>query len=138
MRFATLVPSQPYTYIHIYSRSHKLTPPHHRFQTQFTLPAQSRGSYLITDTIVSKLPELQSYKTGLLHLFIQHTSCALSLNENWDEDVRADMSDALDRVVPEDRKGGLYRHDAEGRDDMPVCVVEYMRGEGEGDGMRWG
>jgi len=57
---------------------------------------------------------------GLLNLFIQHTSCALSLNENWDEDVRADMSDALDRIVPEDKKGGLYRHDAEGSDDMPV------------------
>jgi len=46
----------------------------------------------------------------------------LSLNENWDEDVRADMSDALDRIVPEDKKGGVYRHDAEGSDDMPVCL----------------
>jgi len=59
---------------------------------------------------------------GLLNLFIQHTSCALSLNENWDEDVRADMSDALDRIAPEDRKGELYRHSAEGLDDMPVCT----------------
>ena len=59
---------------------------------------------------------------GLLNLFIQHTSCALSLNENWDEDVRADMSDALDRIAPEDRKGDLYRHSAEGLDDMPVCA----------------
>lgn len=69
------------------------------------------------------LPEIKNYKTGLLNLFIQHTSCALSLNENWDQDVRADMSDALDRIVPEDKKGqGLYRHDAEGSDDMPVSV----------------
>jgi hypothetical protein len=46
------------------------------------------------------------------------------LNENWDEDVRADMSDALDRIVPEDKKRqGLYRHDAEGSDDMPVRLV---------------
>ena len=68
-----------------------------------------------------ELPELREYKTGLLTLFIQHTSCALSLNENYDDDVRADMSDALDRIVPEDKKGiGLYRHDAEGSDDMPV------------------
>ena len=57
---------------------------------------------------------------------MQHTSCALSLNENWDEDVRADMSDALDRIVPEDKKRtGLYRHDAEGADDMPVRVESY-------------
>lgn len=55
------------------------------YQKQFTLPARARGSYLITDTVLRELPELRSYKVGLLHLFIQHTSCALSLNENWDE-----------------------------------------------------
>lgn len=52
------------------------------FQKQFTLPANSRGSYLITDQVVSALPEIRSYKVGLLNLFVQHTSCALSLNEN--------------------------------------------------------
>lgn len=57
-------------------------------QKGFTLPAKSRGSYLITDTVLKELPEIKNYKVGLLHLFIQHTSCALSLNENWDEDVR--------------------------------------------------
>ncbi len=71
---------------------------------------------------MKELPELKQYKVGLLNLFIQHTSCALSLNENWDEDVREDMSDALDRIAPEDRKGGLYRHSAEGSDDMPVST----------------
>ena len=91
------------------------------FQKSFTLPAQSRGSFLITDQVVKQLPEIKDYKVGLLHLFIQHTSCALSLNENWDSDVREDMSDALDRIAPEDRKGNLYRHSAEGLDDMPVC-----------------
>lgn len=55
------------------------------FQKQFTLPPRARGSYLITDTVLKELPEIRSYKVGLLHLFIQHTSCALSLNENWDE-----------------------------------------------------
>jgi thiamine phosphate synthase YjbQ (UPF0047 family) len=94
------------------------------FQKTFTLPPSSRGSYLITEHVVSQLPELSSYRVGLLNLFVQHTSCALSLNENWDEDVRADMSDALDRLAPEDRKGaGLYRHSAEGKDDMPVSVA---------------
>jgi thiamine phosphate synthase YjbQ (UPF0047 family) len=69
---------------------------------------------------LKEIPEIKEYKVGLLNLFVQHTSCALSLNENWDEDVRADMSDALDRIAPEDRKGNLYRHSAEGLDDMPV------------------
>jgi thiamine phosphate synthase YjbQ (UPF0047 family) len=54
------------------------------FQKQFTLPARARGSYLITDTVLKEVPEIGSYKVGLLNLFIQHTSCALSLNENWD------------------------------------------------------
>src|ERR1700712_3707094 len=93
------------------------------FQKTITLPSKARGSYLITDQIEAALPELKSYKIGILHLFIQHTSAALSLNENWDSDVREDMSDALDRIVPEDKKGtGLYRHDAEGSDDMPAHV----------------
>lgn len=92
------------------------------FQKTFTLPSKSRGSYLITDEVVKALPELKEYKVGLLNLFVQHTSCALSLNENWDSDVREDMSDALDRIAPEDRKGTLYRHSAEGLDDMPVVL----------------
>lgn len=83
----------------------------------------------MTSHVEAALPELKTVKVGLLHLFVQHTSCALGLNENWDEEVREDMSDALDRLVPEDDgkgkgKGGrLYRHAAEGRDDMPVSFV---------------
>ncbi|MCJ1310725.1 hypothetical protein MMC25_004391 [Agyrium rufum] len=70
-----------------------------------------------------------SYKVGLLHLFVQHTSCGLTLNENCDDDVQADMATALDRVVPEDRKGeGLYLHDAEGEDDMPAHVKSSLVG----------
>ena len=93
------------------------------FQKTISLPAKSRGSYLITDHIESNIPEIRNYKVGLLNLFVQHTSCALSLNENWDSDVREDMSDALDRIAPEDRKGNLYRHSAEGLDDMPVSAI---------------
>jgi thiamine phosphate synthase YjbQ (UPF0047 family) len=103
------------------------------FQKQFTLPAKSRGSYLITDQVVSALPEIKDYKVGLLNLFVQHTSCALSLNENCeyrdscfvmrfdidlltligDSDVREDMSDALDRIAPAEGPKGeaLYRHE---------------------------
>lgn len=81
-------------------------------QTLFSLPPKSRGSYLITAEVEKAVPEIKNYKIGLLNLFMQHTSAALSLNENWDEEVREDMSDALDRIAPEDKKGNLYRHAA--------------------------
>ncbi|KAJ6787635.1 hypothetical protein PWT90_06621 [Aphanocladium album] len=99
-------------------------------QKHFTLPAKSRGSYLITDHVLSSVPEIRNYKVGLLNLFIQHTSCALSLNENFDSDVRADMSDALDRIAPEAGPKGeaLYRHDAEGPDDMPAHIKSALVG----------
>ncbi|KAI6785735.1 thiamine phosphate synthase YjbQ [Emericellopsis cladophorae] len=99
-------------------------------QKQFTLQPKSRGSYLITDQVVQALPEIRNYKVGLLNLFIQHTSCALSLNENFDTDVREDMSDALDRIAPEEGPKGeaLYRHDAEGLDDMPAHIKSALVG----------
>ncbi|KAI4842439.1 UPF0047 domain protein [Aureobasidium sp. EXF-8845] len=97
-------------------------------QKQFTLPAKARGSYLITDIVMDKVPEIKEFKVGVLQLFVQHTSCALSLNENYDEDVRADMSDALDRIAPEDRKGNLYRHADEGLDDMPAHIKSALIG----------
>jgi secondary thiamine-phosphate synthase enzyme len=87
-------------------------------QKTFALPASARGAHLITAAVERELrAELAGVRVGLLHLFAQHTSCALSLGENWDADVRADMLDALDRVAPE---GAGYRHSAEGPDDMPV------------------
>lgn len=100
------------------------------FQKQFTLPPRSRGSYLVTSEVVDALPEIKQYKVGILNLFVQHTSCALSLNENWDEDVRADMSDALDRIAPEAGPKGqeLYRHSAEGADDMPAHIKSALIG----------
>ncbi|KEZ42919.1 hypothetical protein SAPIO_CDS5361 [Scedosporium apiospermum] len=100
------------------------------FQKQFSLPARARGSYLVTDLVLSQLPEIAEYKVGLLNLFVQHTSCALSLNENWDEDVRHDMTDALERIAPYEGKKGeeLYRHSAEGRDDMPAHIKSSLIG----------
>ncbi|KAK1780955.1 hypothetical protein QBC45DRAFT_407118 [Copromyces sp. CBS 386.78] len=99
-------------------------------QKTFSLPAQSRGAYLITDIVLNEVPEIKSYKVGLLNLFIQHTSCALSLNENWDPDVRLDMSDTLDRIVPEatDKNPDLYRHSDEGPDDFPAHVKSSLIG----------
>lgn len=98
------------------------------FQKTLALPPKSRGSYLITDHITKQLPEIKNYKVGILHLFVQHTSCALSMNENWDEEVREDMSDALERIVPFDKKGNMYRHSAEGDDDMPAHIKSALIG----------
>ncbi|KAE8406036.1 hypothetical protein BDV37DRAFT_243869 [Aspergillus pseudonomiae] len=98
------------------------------FQKTFSLKPKSRGSYLITQEVTDQLPEIEDYDVGILHLFIKHTSCALSLNENWDNDVQADMTDALERIVPYDEEGTLYRHSAEGEDDMPAHVKSALIG----------
>ncbi|KAL8842254.1 MAG: hypothetical protein Q9170_000580 [Blastenia crenularia] len=99
-------------------------------QHPLVLPSYPRGSHLVTSDITSQLSEpLKSVKAGLLHLFLQHTSCALSLNENWDSDVREDMTDSLDKIVVEDKAGkGIYRHDAEGSDDMPAHIKSSLIG----------
>lgn len=88
-------------------------------QKRFQLARRNKGCYLVTDEILSNLPEIENFKIGMLNLFIQHTSAALTLNENWDPDVRADMTDSLARIAPE---GSIYRHDDEGPDDMPAHV----------------
>lgn len=67
-------------------------------QVEFTLQASPRGFHLISDEVLRHLPQLP--KTGLLNLFVQHTSCALSICENWDPDVRGDMETIYDRLVP--------------------------------------
>ena len=68
-------------------------------QVAFKLKSQSRGFHLITDEVLRNLPQLP--KKGLLNLFVQHTSCSLSICENWDPDVRGDMETIYDRLVPE-------------------------------------
>lgn len=94
-------------------------------QKSIKLSPRNRGSYLVTDEIVKQLPEIGDYKVGLLNLFMQHTSAALTLNENWDSDVRLDMSDTLDKIVPENDG---YRHSCEGPDDMPAHVKSSLLG----------
>ncbi|KAI3336408.1 hypothetical protein HD806DRAFT_473586 [Xylariaceae sp. AK1471] len=129
----------PFAYLNPFSQTSRppipdVTPPPPPvtmwFQKQFTLAPRSRGSYLVTDEVIGALPEIRQYKVGLLNLFVQHTSCALSLNENWDADVREDMSDALDRIAPEAGPKGeeLYRHSAEGSDDMPAHIKSALIG----------
>ncbi|KIS71116.1 uncharacterized protein UMAG_11851 [Mycosarcoma maydis] len=85
------------------------------WQKQFTLSSRSKGCHLITNEVMPHLEEgLKGVKVGILTLFIQHTSAALTLNENFDRDVRTDMDMALDRVVPESLP---WKHTDEGPDD---------------------
>ena len=86
-------------------------------QTLFRLQAKRRGYHLVTREIMDHLPKPLP-NTGLLNLFVQHTSCALSINENADPDVRSDMEKIMNHVVKENEP--YYEHTLEGLDDMPA------------------
>ncbi|BGP54342.1 hypothetical protein JCM8202_000775 [Rhodotorula sphaerocarpa] len=86
-----------------------------RFQTTIRLQSRPKGCHLITKEVEAALGDnLKNTKIGMLHLFIQHTSCAITLNENADPDVRTDMDRLLDKVVPESFD---WEHVDEGPDD---------------------
>ena len=94
-------------------------------QHSITLPAMRRGFHLITNHIVRAIPELQSIQIGLLHVFIQHTSASLTINENADPDVRIDFETVMNHAVPESLD---YVHTLEGPDDMPAHVKASLLG----------
>lgn len=87
-------------------------------QINIKLPAYRRGFHLITDLIVRQLGPLP--EAGLLHLFLQHTSAALTINENADPGVRFDLERWFERLVVE--RDPLYTHTLEGDDDMPAHI----------------
>lgn len=93
-------------------------------QVEFSLSAKRRGCHLVTREILEQLPSLP--KVGLLNLFVKHTSCALSINENADPDVRTDMDKILDKMVPENQP--FYDHVLEGADDMPAHAKSSLFG----------
>jgi secondary thiamine-phosphate synthase enzyme len=95
-------------------------------QVELRLKARARGIHLVTHEIVAALPQLAGLRVGILNLFIQHTSASLSINENADPDVRADMERWLDRVVPEGSAD--FVHTAEGADDMPAHLKAALLG----------
>ena len=94
-------------------------------QHTIQLPARSRGFHLITREITAALPELGQFRAGILHVFIQHTSASLTINENADPDVPADLETSFSALAPEDYP---YRHTCEGPDDMPAHVKAAMLG----------
>ena len=96
-------------------------------QRVITLQAPKRGCHLVTETVEKQIhSDLTKIKIGLAHLFIQHTSAALTINENYDRDVRSDMESSLNHIVPE--RQPYYRHTLEGDDDMPAHVKSTLVG----------
>ena len=82
------------------------------FQKEIIVGPFSRGFHIISNEIVNELPVL----TGLVHVFIKHTSAALTINENADPTVREDFETHFNLMVPED--GNYFKHTLEGPDDM--------------------
>jgi secondary thiamine-phosphate synthase enzyme len=93
-------------------------------QIAFSLPPYSRGYHLITNEILAFLPPLPD--VGVLHLFIQHTSAGLTINENADPDVRTDFENIFNRLVPENLP--FLTHTIEGSDDMPAHIKAALIG----------
>jgi len=93
-------------------------------QTPLTLPAFPKGYHLITRFIEKELPALP--RTGILVVFIKHTSAALTINENADPSVRQDFEAFLNKMVPENDP--VYRHVFEGPDDMPAHLKASLIG----------
>lgn len=94
-------------------------------QKQIRLPALPRGFHIVTREVLSKVPELSQIETGLMHVFIMHTSASLSINENADPDVPVDLEMSFNKIAPESFP---YIHTCEGPDDMPAHVKASMIG----------
>jgi secondary thiamine-phosphate synthase enzyme len=93
-----------------------------------TLRARSRGFHVVTREVLEHLPELRQVEIGFLHLFIQHTSASLTINENVSPDVRSDLESHLNVLVPEN--AAHYQHTIEGADDMPAHIKASLLGSG--------
>lgn len=94
-------------------------------QVEFALAVKHRGCHLVTREIIDRLPKPLP-KAGLLNLFVKHTSCALSINENADPDVRSDMEKIMNHIVRENEP--YYDHVLEGADDMPAHAKSSLFG----------
>lgn len=95
------------------------------FQKEFILKSRGQGFHLVTEEVLSQLPELKKIKTGLLHLFIKHTSASLTINENADPSVRSDMEKYFDKNV---KNESYFDHNYEGPDDMPAHIKTSLLG----------
>jgi len=96
------------------------------FQKEIILQQKRRGFHLISNEIINQVPEIRKISVGLLHVFIQHTSASLTLNENADPDVRVDMESHFNKIAPENAP--YYVHTTEGSDDMPAHIKASLLG----------
>ena len=96
------------------------------YQKEITLSAKRRGFHLITREILENTSEIKNISNGIMHVFIQHTSASLTINENADPDVRKDMETHFNKSVPENAP--YYEHNAEGPDDMPAHIKSSILG----------
>ena len=87
-------------------------------QKTITLSSKSRGFHIITPDVINQIPAIEKIKTGMLHLFIKHTSASLTINEDADPTVRTDFESHFNMLVPENKS--YYQHTFEGPDDMPA------------------
>ena len=95
-------------------------------QKTITLPPKSRGFHIITHDVLENIPELKDLKTGILQLFIKHTSASLTINENADPTVRTDFESHFNMLAPENQS--YYQHTFEGSDDMPAHLKASLLG----------
>ena len=95
-------------------------------QKTITLSPRSRGFHIITPDVLDQLPEIEKIKTGILHLFIKHTSASLTINEDADPTVRLDFESHFNKLVPENQS--YYQHTIEGSDDMPAHLKASLLG----------
>lgn len=95
-------------------------------QKEIRLGARPRGFHLITEEIIRGFPELRQFNSGIAHIFIQHTSASLTINENADPDVRVDLESYFNRHVPENAP--FFTHTTEGSDDMPGHIKASLLG----------
>ena len=96
------------------------------FQKQVELKPRTRGFHLITQEVLKQFPEIQNIKVGLAHLLLKHTSASLTLNENFDPDVRRDMESYFNNSVKENEP--YFLHTSEGADDMPAHIKSSLLG----------
>ncbi|ANW96431.1 secondary thiamine-phosphate synthase [Wenyingzhuangia fucanilytica] len=96
------------------------------YQKEIQLTSRKRGYHLITDEILTAIPEIKTINIGQLQVFIKHTSASLTINENADPTVRLDFETHINKMIPEDMP--YYKHDYEGSDDMPAHIKASMLG----------
>jgi len=95
-------------------------------QKEIKLEQRRRGFHIITDEVLKQIPELKKIKIGILHIHIKHTSASLTINENVSPDVRSDMENHFNKMVPENMP--YYDHNSEGPDDMPAHIKTSILG----------